>query len=280
MSKSKDVAEKKSTAVGQVQDYGEFSGAGLEGVTADDLIIPFMTLLQALSPEVEDIDEAKSGMIFNKGTQELIPGEEGFAFLPVQWEVYYVEWVPRNKGGGLAGRHERNSDVVKAAQQAAIERGENPRFTKLYTGEPGESNELIETHYLMGFLIDRNEETKSWDINGRAMVGFSSTKIKACSQLLSTVSQLKGQPPLFVYPVRIKSFKDSNKHGEFYNFQIVPAIGNAPRDALLRPQENEADLDLMRQAHEFQKGIKSNKYEMGDEATAGGGAPTEEDVPF
>lgn len=269
---SKAVAKKKDTAVGQVQDYGDFSGAGLDHVTAEERVVPFINVLQALSPEVEELDDAKSGMLFNKGTQELYVSDEGFLFLPVLRQSAYVEWTPRTKGGGLVGRHDRNSEVVIEAKKAAADRGEDPRFTLLWTGEPDESNELRETYYLYGLLLE--ESGDSYEIVGPALLSFGSTKIKVYKNWLNSVLSLKGKPPIFAHPLRVTTTKQKNTKGEFYNYKLSPAKGSIAASQL---QMEGDDLELMKTAHKFAAQVSEGEFKMGEEGEADA---TDEDIPF
>jgi len=68
------------------QDFEDFAGSGLEGVGADDLLVPRLGVLQALSPQLkktksEYIPEAEEGDIADLGTGDLY--KDGLWFLPV-----------------------------------------------------------------------------------------------------------------------------------------------------------------------------------------------------
>ena len=111
-----DVAKAKETGVTPSGfDYGEYSHSGFEGTTVNDLSIPFINVLQPLSPEVTDqtIEGAKAGDLLNSVTKEIL--KQPVVIIPVFKEAAVVEWVPRNKGGGLVDRHELESDVFKKA---------------------------------------------------------------------------------------------------------------------------------------------------------------------
>lgn len=280
MSKSEKAASgqeldvKKSTQVGQVLDYGDMAGSGLEDVSTDDMVIPFVNVLQGLSPEIEEMEGAKPGMLFNKGTQELIKGEDGFLFLPVQHTQLFVEWKPREQGGGLIGRHQKDSEVIDAAKRACAERGEDPRFTLLWTGEPEKSNQLRQTYYLYGYVLEDTDE--GYQVVGQALISFTGTKIKVYKNWMTSIMMLKKPvPPLYAHPIRVSTFKDSNPKGEFYNFKLRPAKGSL-KESRLNPGVP-AEMDIMLRAQLFAKELKvGEKYKMGDE----GGDPKEEAVPF
>ena len=263
------VTVKKSTAVGAVLDYGQYAGDGLQGIGHDEMVVPFVSVLQGLSPEVEEVAGAKPGMLFNKGTQELIDGEDGFLFLPVVRQVAYVEWIPRKQGGGLAGRHEVESPAVLKAKAECAARGEDPRFSVLWTGEPDKSNELRQTYYIYGYTLAETEDG-DYDVTGQALLSFTGTKIKVYKNWITPINLLKGRPPLFAHPTRVSTFKDGNSKGDFYNFKLRPAKGSLV-DSLLPP-----DSPLLPIAHKFAQEITGGKVKMGDEGTA----PQGEEIPF
>lgn len=200
-------------------DFGEYSGAGMDNVTQADVQIPFLSLLQQLSPQVTEgdpkyIEGAKAGLLVNSVTNELI-GKEAY-FVPCCKDSVFVEWVPRDQGGGLVGIHDIGSELVRACKEAAEDQ------FKLKTDE---GHDLIETHYVYGLLIDGAE--------GRTMVtpiviGFSSTKIKVYrSQLMTRIRTMKGNPPMFAFRFKVTSVADKNKAGQpFHNFKIEPACGD------------------------------------------------------
>lgn len=54
MTKANEVAELKSNLPVVAHDYGVDAGAGFENQTSEDYAIPFIGVLQALSPQVGD----------------------------------------------------------------------------------------------------------------------------------------------------------------------------------------------------------------------------------
>ena len=102
-----EVAKTAPAGAVATYDYGGDQGAGFEDTSGSDLSVPFLGILQSNSPQVEDKDPTGSepGMLFNTVTRELVSSEDGVVFLPCHKETAYVEWVPRNKGGGFVGLH-------------------------------------------------------------------------------------------------------------------------------------------------------------------------------
>ena len=72
------------------------SGSGFEGVTTDDLQIPFIRLIQALSPQVDKNDSnfiagSGAGDIFNTVTKQHWDGDEGLIVLPSYFQMKLLE---------------------------------------------------------------------------------------------------------------------------------------------------------------------------------------------
>ena len=109
------------------------SGAGFEDTDADDYAIPFVAVLQKGSPQVDPddgayINGAKPGLFYNTVTGELF---KDITVIPCARRREFVEWVPRDEGGGLIGRHDPDSDVVLNCKRDGL------HFTPpIVTGKP------------------------------------------------------------------------------------------------------------------------------------------------
>lgn len=272
----KDIVNKEAnTSSLATYDYGEMAGSGFEGVTTEDLSIPFLTVLQALSPEVQPGDErvqgAEAGMLFNTVTRELFDPKEGICFQPVCTQHLYMEWRPRNQGGGLVARHSVDSEVVAKAQAAA--KAANAEFGKLKTAS---GNDLIETRYVLGYLLrDPNQSEPGEPI----MIAFTSTKMKVYKNITTRLYTFAGRPPLFAHRLRISSVAEENPKGKFYNFKIEPYFGTI-KESLINPQGPGIKLltDASTLKQSFEKGEAKVNYEKQSGASGGSGAG--EEVPF
>ena len=116
ITENKEIAEKKSTAIAATSMFEEDAGSGLENVTAEDLTIPRLKILQALSPEVNKndgkyIEGAASGDITNTVTKDLFTEETGCLVIPVAYKRMFLEWQPRENGGGLINQH-TDTDIL------------------------------------------------------------------------------------------------------------------------------------------------------------------------
>jgi len=96
------------------------AGSGFEEVTSSDIQIPFIRIIQALSPQLKKTDPsfiegASQGDIFNTVTKTLWNGEEGILVIPSYFQQKLLEFIPRNQGGGFVGELSPESEDVRKA---------------------------------------------------------------------------------------------------------------------------------------------------------------------
>jgi hypothetical protein len=172
-----EIAEKKTTALTTASAFEEDAGGGLENLTADDLTIPRLKILQALSPEVNKrdgkyIDGAAAGDIINTVTSELYTEETGCVVIPVTYKRMFLEWQPRENGGGLIQQHTDPQILSKT--------------TKDKTGsdvlENGNYIQTSATHYVL---------TVSGDSYQQVMIPMAGTQLKKSRTWNSVMASLK-----------------------------------------------------------------------------------------
>jgi len=262
-------------------DYGEMAGAGFEDTKGSDLSIPFINLLQSNSPEVEEelIPGAKTGDMVNTVTGELIKADEGVVFLPVHKEEAWVEWVPRNKGGGFAGLHDPAGELVQELIKANGGSRIPPKGSdgKRIAFKTDNGNEVIETYYVYGLILN----AEGTEVESFAVISFSSTKIKPYRDWLTSMYLIKGKPPMFANRARIKSVKQKNESGTYANFAISP-LKDTWAKSLINPAE---EADLLAEATDFRKmvlsGVARADFNAQQNAATGGDGGGEGDkAPF
>lgn len=281
-------------------DYGADAGSGFENTTQKDLSVPFILVLQTNSPQCDGptaLPAARPGMLYNSVTGELYPaakeGDPGLVLQPCYKEYLYTEWLPRKEGGGggrgFVGVHAPDSEVVKAA----IADAEGRQFGKLETpGGDGKVHDLVETHTTFCLLLSPDGR----EVQGFGVVGFSSTKIKPGRDWHTSMYLLRvgGQrPPLFANRGRLLTIQQENQHGKYYNFRIVPAIGDSWASSLIHPVNErrllEEGRDFAKMAREglaranFESAAAAGTDPAGEAGRPGGGAGAPEGdgkVPF
>ena len=71
MANGKNIATKPKAGALATINYAEDANFGLEKMTAQDLAIPFLVLIQKTSPQIEVLEGCKPGMIYNTVTNKL-----------------------------------------------------------------------------------------------------------------------------------------------------------------------------------------------------------------
>lgn len=263
-SKTTDVAVKEqNTAMAEYGAYADYAGAGFENQTSDDYSIPFLQILQALSPQLQENDSLRQGMILNTVTGEVWDGKKGIAFVPATTQHVYVEWKPRDAGGGFVGIHEVNSDLVNHAKAASSEYGK-------YSTPDG--NELIETFYVYGIALDDDGNASE------AVLAFSSTKIKKYKGWMTKAKTIQiplpdGRripAPLFAHRYRLKTVSEKNNKGQFFNWDAIAFDGENAQEARLLP-----DDPLFQSAVNIKSMIEQGKARAAYESQAPGSADEE-----
>lgn len=245
-------------------DYGEYAGTGFENQTRDDYSIPFLGILQGLSPQLETLDGSKPGMIVNTVTNDLYP-RDGVVFVPAWTEHSFVEWKPREEGGGFVAVHAVDSDVVREAKAQSEEYSK----IKLPNG-----NDLIETFYVYGLRID--DETGALE---QTVIAFTSTKIKKYKAWMTKAKMIqlnvpgRGRinAPLPAHRYKLSTVKEKNTKGEYWNWEINFDGANAA-EARLAP-----DSEPFQEAINIMTLIKSGAARANHESqNAAGGTPGDE----
>ena len=89
-------------AAGGVINFEQDAGQGLEGADKDSFAIPYLVVLQPMSPPVAEgtLEGAKPGLFLNSVTQELLTEID---LVPVAFQRRFLLWAPRKLGGGFKG---------------------------------------------------------------------------------------------------------------------------------------------------------------------------------
>lgn len=224
-----------STAI-EVFDYEGDEGGGFENQTAADRKLPMLVILQSNSPEVAaSKGKLYAGQIYNTITEEATDYVE---IVAATTDHCWLQFVPRDAGGGFRGRHKLDSQVLADA----VKRNKGRAFGKLpvpggidpKTGKQEPDNELVEAFEVYAITTKDNEVT------GFATMSFTSTKIKAykawntqLGMFQLNVNGKKVTVPLFAHRVKISTVAETNKHGTFFVPVIEPAAGGTDLRASL-----------------------------------------------
>ena len=188
---------------------GATSGGGLEEVTSDDIQIPFLRVLQALSPQIKKSDPAyikgaEQGGIFNTVTKKFWSGDDGVLVIPVHFQKKLLEFVPRSEGGGFVGELDPKNLPKVVKEDNGMEMLEN-------------GNELVRTaqHYVKIVHDDGTLEN--------AIVDMKKTQLKKSRQWMSIMMMQKHNGktlPSFSQVYRLKTVEESNDKGNWYTWSV------------------------------------------------------------
>jgi hypothetical protein len=227
---SEETKELVVTAAGAIAMFEDLDLSGYQEVlTQDDVAIPFLSILQQLSPQCVDGDPlynelAKPSMVYNSVTGELIETKkEGFDFVPFTYKASLIEWVPRAKGGGFVkeysidlkdkfkfSRNEQNLDIIQQGSEL---------------GTPGNQLNLTHTH-VIGIIKGAVLEP--------AVMTMTSTQIKSSKQLNALIKNnplmIKGKPihVRFAHVINAKTLMRKNDNGSWHvwDFERKGLLGN------------------------------------------------------
>lgn len=259
-------------------DLGEFAaGEGFENQTTADISIPFLAIVQDLSPQLDKDDEkyiegAEKGSLFNTVSGELYP--DGIIVVPVVTEEVFIEWVPQDLGGGFVQLYDRMDPMV-------LELTNNHRNVigiKTANGNPDNRNDLVQTFQMYCLVIDTADAT---DSATPIVVSCTSSKIKPYRDLMNQTRCIKGNPPLFFNRIKITTrIETSKKNGKKYsNFVFEPATGGTLRENLM--SASGPQLPLLREAKMLKEAIMGGEKKAAyDTAREGEGGDADDDTPF
>ncbi len=231
-----DVAKAKTTQLStEVEMFDQFAGAGLENVTKDDVLIPRLTLLQALSPQLnkkkpEFIEGSSIGDICDVGTGEIFAGE--VHFLPVHFTKVWIEWAPRESGKGLIAIH-NTADCLDGCT-------ENDRGQMVNAA----GNYIADTAQFFGFNLTADRR--------KCFLSFTTTQLRkarkwntlAMSEKVRRSDGSEYTPPLFYRTYLLGSAEESNSQGDWAGW----TINRGPK-----LQELEGWQNLFKEATEFRE---------------------------
>lgn len=197
------------------------AGLGVEDVSSQDMAIPFLSILQALSPQLNKHDGsyvsgAEQGDIYNSVTGDVY--KEGVLVIPVAFQRRYTEWLPRTQGGGLVHDYGSDESVTKRA---------TPRPTGGWLMPNG--NELVLTANHFCLLVHLGDTSGSPTTYERVVVAFSGTQYKKSRRWNTMImaTMIPGPRGLRPAPVFARAYKldtvpESNEKGSWYGWRITP----------------------------------------------------------
>ena len=257
------IVTKKETAVATFDDTLLTGGTGLEETTTEDFAIPFVRVLQAMSPQVNKQDGqyvtgAEPGALYNTVTNELYDGNKGIRIVPCAYVKKFIEWIPREKGGGLVDAS-HDATIIKSCK-----RDEETRRFYL----PDSGNEIVETAQFFVLVLTPEPQ--------QAVLAFTSTQLGVSRKWLTMlrmarVQTSKGESvaaPMFAYTYRLTTTSQSNEKGSWNGYSVN--------------QETPTELSIAKLAKEFMSAARSGDVQVKEEQQRDKAAEVkpEGDAPF
>lgn len=247
------------SVVADVGGFGEFANGGLDNVGAADLLVPRLTILQDLSPQLkstktEYIEGAKPGDICDVGTGELFPN--GIMFLPIFYRKDYLEWAPRKSGKGLIAIHSDPAILDQCSR-------DNEKNQPMLNG-----NLIAETAQMFGLNLSADGR--------KSFIPMASTQLKKSRKwlTLATGEKLAREdgstftPPLFYRAYLLTTAQESNSEGDWFGWKVERG------PTLPELQEHGFDWQGMKQESvDFLNSLVEGKADIDKSQMDDGGAP-------
>lgn len=246
------VKESGAVALGAI-NFAEDAGMGMEGADKSSYAIPFITLLQGLSPQIETVDGAKPGLFINTITNELY---SEVMVVPCFYQRRFIRWAPRSSGGGYKG--EFNPIEVETLKLPGVK-----IINGIYMMDVPEGANAFDAKGLP--LYDHLQDTRNHFVLAKsktgawqpALISMSSTQVKKSKRWMSRIQGVEMRdvsgkpftPPSFSHVYRLKALKEENSKGSWWGIDVD----------LVEPVQ---DTDLYARAKDFHTQVASGAVEV------------------
>ena len=209
---TKEVIKKEEGALA-INMFEADANGGAQNIEQEDLALPFLKVLGQLSPEINKkngryVEGAEPGMILNSVTKKLYDGDKGINVIPCSYERKYLEWKPRELGGGLVGMHSIDDPIVRTTKRDQLNKDILPNGNYL---------ENTASH----FVVTTGEDA------GTGLISMTRTQLKVSRTWNSMMMSIKLQgknglftPPTFSHIYNLKSVQMTNDKGTWFGWDI------------------------------------------------------------
>jgi len=256
MVKKTEVAVQQPTAlVAFADDMMADAGLGFENVSANDVAIPYLKVLQALSPELRGVTKiagAEEGLILNTVTGQLM---KEVRIIPCAFKKSYVEWTPREAGGGLVKEHTDEAILEKTRK--------NERNQDVLPN----GNLIVTTAYHYVLVLSEGGFE-------RALIAMSSTQLKKSRRWLGQMMALQVKvgdrsftPPPFSHSYHVGTGMETKDANSWYGWLI--------NDPIMVQDRNTYDA-----AKKFGQDVTAGLVKVSEPPQEGAAQPTDDEVPY
>ena len=234
------------------------AGVGLENITTEDMQIPFIRIIQALSPQLQKDDPlyikgAEQGDIFNTVSQEVYKQDEGVIVVPAFFEKKFLEFQLRSSGGGFVRE--------LAADDKDITMTSRENTTELLPN----GNELVRTHQHL--VIAKSADGTI----APSVLDMKKTQLKV-SRRWNTLKNSARLPSGALMPIygtawQLTTVLEANDQGKWFNYKLDRINDVTPEIE-----------KMMLEARNMYQGVSKGEVKMA--AASADEIAKEEDVPF
>lgn len=212
------VKEEFEIVTNEIPDFMKQGNRGAENVGTDDMIIPRIELIQALSPvrkksDPAYIEGAEEGMLYNNVTRTLYGTE--VTVVPVYYTKQFLVWKDRKAGGGGSNGFRGAFATKELADRAIAELAE-------------EALEVSDT--AQHFVLVRNGD--DWQ---EAVISMAKSKVKV-SKRWNSLMRLSNTDS-FSRAYKLSATTETNARNEsYFNFNVA-ALGFVNKELYERAEK-------------------------------------------
>ena len=216
--------------------------------------------LLSMAGEGASFDSAEQGDVFNNVTMQYWDGEEGVQVIPCYQTTKYLEFTPRDQGGGFHGELSPDDPAITQATRVGSKE-------LLSNG-----HELVKSDQHYCLLLDDNGSFQP------VVVDMKSTQLKVSRRWKTQIAMQKikrpdgsmATPPVFGTIWKLSTTEESNDQGAWNNYMIEKVGLVESRDILM-------------EAKAFRDSVQAGEAKaVSEESTSTSSGPSnrEDEIPF
>lgn len=228
-------------------------GAGLEEVTAEDIAIPYLSIVQKQSKRLDDPNfKGKPGMFVHTITGEVYDGQAGVDVVPVHFRRFWREITTDAQNPKFIAEHPASWPIARDAVF-------DPQLRRHICHDGTHANQIMRFYCLFVSPVARPQPV---------CLTFKGSQIKVAKnwnsmlsvQVLELPDGTKIEPaPIFASIWNLSTIPQSNDDGSWHGYELASR-------GMLDPIGSEADAAVYIQGRELQSMIAGgNVVEEGEE---------------
>ena len=279
-----EIAKAKVTALSadDMSDLMKDSGEGTV-FNSDEMQIPYIRMAQTGNPQLKKqegkyINGLAAGDIFNNLTNQYWDGETGIKVIPCFMVTKYIEWIPKELGGGFVREIPPGDPVLNQ-----VTRIKDPAIKDILPN----GNEMVVTDNIFCLVMDDGnlqpavidmkvsslKVSRRWKTQLAMMPAF---KVIIPPKDKEEEKVVKWKPPSFasVWNLTVVTETKKNSTETYYNYSVQ-------RDQILNPFVNPEDKEIYAEAKLFHLSVKSGEVKATHTPEETPTAPLkDDDIPF